>query len=304
MPESKIFLSEITKVFQKNTASQVINLDEKFNYKFDFSTNRLEDAFKLINWHLPPVKWSYYRISFITQGEADAVNGIYKFRVKKNMLLITPPRVITTSKDWSHDTKGYTITFNSQFFLKNNFSHKCIENKKILTASVRPYLVVSDDQAKELTILFEKILHEHESTHPYKDEMLALKLIELLIISERLFADDQQFETDLPSMNVIKRFLGLMETNFLHQHSVAFYASKLSMHPNYLNSLVKKHTGITAKESIQNRIVLETKYLLHSTNLSVKEISNRLGFTDPNYFTVFFKRAEKLSPIHYRASFI
>ena len=106
MTGSNIFLSEITKVFQKHAASQVINLDEKFSYKFDFSAHRMEDGFKLINWHLPPVKWSYYRISFITRGESDAINGIYKFKAKKNMLLITPPRVITiracTPRNWAN----------------------------------------------------------------------------------------------------------------------------------------------------------------------------------------------------------
>ena len=69
------------------------------------------------------------------------------------------------------------------------------------------------------------------------------------------------------------------------------------MHPNYLNSLVKKYCGITVKESIQNRLLLEAKFLLHSTDLSIKEISNMVGFDDPNYFTSFFSRYEKLSPI-------
>src|SRR5215510_2423678 len=153
MAENKMILAEIQRVLQKNTGSPVINLDEKLHYKFDFHAHRMEDAFDMINWHLPPVKWSYYRISFITQGEADAINGIYKFRVKKNMMLITPPHVITTSKNWSHDTKGYTITFNPHFFLKNNLSPRCIENKKILSASIKPYLVVDNKQAKELSTI-------------------------------------------------------------------------------------------------------------------------------------------------------
>jgi AraC-like DNA-binding protein len=87
-------------------------------------------------------------------------------------------------------------------------------------------------------------------------------------------------------------------------HAVKFYADQLAVHPNYLNSLIKKHTGLTAKEAIQNRLLLETKYLLHSTNLTIKEISSYLGFNDPNYFTVFFKRFENISPANYRSSFL
>ena len=69
------------------------------------------------------------------------------------------------------------------------------------------------------------------------------------------------------------------------------------MHPNHLNALIKKHTGLSAKESIQNKILLETKYLLHSTKLPIKQISVQMGFNDPNYFTTFFKRSENLSPV-------
>jgi AraC-like DNA-binding protein len=90
----------------------------------------------------------------------------------------------------------------------------------------------------------------------------------------------------------------------MEQRTVSFYADQLNVHPNYLNALIKKHTGKTAKESIQNRLVLEIKYLLHSTNLSIKEISNQLGFNDPNYFTSFFTRFENMSPKNYRSAFV
>ena len=90
----------------------------------------------------------------------------------------------------------------------------------------------------------------------------------------------------------------------MEQRSVKFYADQLNVHPNYLNSIVKKQTGLTAKESIQNRLLLETKYLLHSTNLSIKEIANHVGFNDPNYFTSFFSRLENISPGNYRSLFV
>jgi AraC-like DNA-binding protein len=96
----------------------------------------------------------------------------------------------------------------------------------------------------------------------------------------------------------------LLDAFHATEHSASFYAEKLVMHPNYLNSLVKKHTGMTIKGIIQNRLLLETKYLLHSTNLSIKEISNQLGFSDPNYFATFFKRLENMTPAGYRTSYV
>jgi AraC family transcriptional activator of pobA len=304
MPDNKFILGEIKKTLQRNAGTNVIDLDKEFNHEFDFFINRAEDVFKLMNWNIPPIKWSYYRISFLTQGSGDMITGIYKFKSQKNMLVITPARVITTSKDWSHDTKGFVLMFNLDFFLHNNFPHKFIADKKILQASIKPYLVVNKKHAKELMNIFATIYTESETTRNHKNELIALKIIELLILSERLFADEHHFYCNLPAKDIVKKFINLVERNFLKERSVGFYAAELNVHPNHLNSLVKKYVGVTAKDSIQSRIILETKYLLHSTDLSIKEISNQLGFDDPNYFTVFFKNSEKMSPISYRASFV
>jgi AraC family transcriptional activator of pobA len=127
-------------------------------------------------------------------------------------------------------------------------------------------------------------------------------VLELLILSERLFEHQNDLEDTPSSSSVIKKFIELLDENYLKERFVSFYAGQLSVHPNYLNALIKKHTGLTAKETIQNRLMLETKYLLHSTNLSIKEISNQLGFNDPNYFASFFKQFENISPANYRSS--
>ena len=196
------------------------------------------------------------------------------------------------------------LLFNMDFFLQSNFPHQYIESKKILSSSLQPYVHLTDDQAKEAEDIFETILREKDSNDNHKDELIALKIIELLILGERLFEEQLQLEVNIPAVDIIKRFSDLLETNFTKERSVGFYASELNIHPNHLNLLIKRHTGFTAKESIQSRLLLETKYLLHSTQLSIKEISNQVGFNDPNYFTVFFKRLENMSPANYRSSFI
>jgi len=303
MPDDKFILSEFKKAIRVHAKDQVIDLDNTFNHKFDYQIQRLEDVLLNTNRIIPPNRWSYHRIGLLKQGSGDFITGIYKFTATKNTLIVIPARVITSSKNWTPDTIGFVLLFNLNFFLQKNFPHKYIEDKKILNASIEPHIQLTEEQATEMTAIFETIIQEKENVNKHKEELIALKIIELLIISERLFADEQNFEANLPSIDILKKFVTLIEENFLAERSVGFYATQLKIHPNYLNSLAKKHTGFTAKESIQNRLLLETKYLLHSTNLSIKEISSHVGFTDPNYFTVFFKRFENISPVTYRSSF-
>ncbi|NJO90517.1 MAG: AraC family transcriptional regulator [Chloroflexia bacterium] len=72
------------------------------------------------------------------------------------------------------------------------------------------------------------------------------------------------------------------------------------MSPDYLNSVIKSGVGKTAKELIQQRIILESKrYGLH-TQLTTKEIAYKLGFEDPSHFSRFFKTSEGISFAQFR----
>ncbi len=304
MPDDEFLLSEFKRIIRRKAEENIIDFDDSFVHKFELQVHRFEDVFKDTNRTIPPNRWSYHRIGLLKKGSGEFTTGIYKFKAIKNTLIVVPARVITSSKNWTLDMEGYITLFNMDFFLQNNFSNKYIESKKILNSSIQPYVQLSDTEAKEIEDIFETILEERKSGSSHKNELIAVKMIELLILSERLFDKKQNLETNAPSIDIIKRFMDLLEADFLKERSVKFYADKLAMHPNYLNALIKKHTGLTAKESIQNRLLIETKYLLHSTNLSIKEISNQVGFNDPNYFTSFFTKFENVSPGNYRASFI
>lgn len=303
-PDDEYILNEFKKTLRRNAGENVVDLDDGFGHKFEFTLQRFEDILRDTNKAIPPNRWSYHRIGFTTTGGGDFITGIYNFKARKNTLIVIPSRVITSSKNWALDTEGYFALFNMDFFLQNNFPYKFIENKKILGGSYQPYVHLTDEQAKKISDIFETILKEKASGNSGKNELVVLKLAELVIVSEQCFNEQLHFEENLPTLDIIRMFGDLVERNFIEQRSVKFYAEQLNMHPNYLNSLVKKHTGITAKESIQNRLLLEIKYLLHSTNLSIKEISIKVGFNDPNYFTSFFTKLENISPGNYRSLFI
>jgi len=304
MPDDQFRISEFKKVLRQNAGEGVVDLDKNYLHKFNVQIHRFEDVLRNSKRSEPPNRWSYHRIGIITAGEGELKTGIFNFKAKKNTLVVVPSRVISSSKNWAHETKGFILLFNMNFFLENNFSHQLIGNKKILTTSIQPYIHLTEDDAQEVTRIFENILFEKKQQEVVNNELIAIKIIELLILCERLFEQVQDLAVNQPSIDIIMRFIELLDQHFSKEHSVKFYAEKLSMHPNHLNALIKKHTGLSAKESIQNRILLEIKYLLHSTNLSVKQISDQMGFHDPNYFTTFFKRSENLSPLHYRSSFV
>ena len=302
MNDDQIRISEFKKALRQYANEGVVDLDKNYQYKFNFQIHRYEDVLRNSRLTAPPNRWSYHRICFVTHGEGELITGIYKFKARKNTLFVIPSRVISSSKSWTTDTRGYVLLFNIEFFLENNFSHHFISNKKLLTASIQPYIHLQEEEAEEVTRIFESILLEKKLNDSRNNELIAVKILELLNLGERLFEQSQDMATTLPLADIIKRFVDLLDIHYSKEHSVRFYADQLSLHPNHLNALIKKHTGISAKESIQNRILLEVKHLLHSTKLPIKQISNQMGFNDPNYFTTFFKRSENQSPVNYRSN--
>jgi len=129
---------------------------------------------------------------------------------------------------------------------------------------------------------------------------IAIKVLELLIQCDRLFTDTEPTGAPLFYHSVIEQFTELVERHFNKERSVQFYANTLRVHPNHLNFLLKKHNGSNAKESIDKRIILESKYLLNNSSMIIKEVAYELGVEDPNNFSTFFQKHAGNSPVAYR----
>lgn len=99
---------------------------------------------------------------------------------------------------------------------------------------------------------------------------------------------------------LVSEYLKLIETYYLQEKSVEFYARKLHVTANYLNIVCKKNLNKKAKELVQNRILLEAKRRLLINEQSIKEIAYALGFEDPAYFSNLFRLKAGETPAAFR----
>lgn len=82
--------------------------------------------------------------------------------------------------------------------------------------------------------------------------------------------------------------------------SVNYFARKANLSPGYFGDLVRKETGLAAKDIIANHIVESAKHLLSSTGEDVAQIAYRLGYDYPAHFSRLFKRIAGISPTQFR----
>jgi AraC-like DNA-binding protein len=92
----------------------------------------------------------------------------------------------------------------------------------------------------------------------------------------------------------------LLNQHFKYERSIEFYASKLCVTPKYMTTLIKKTSGKSAMEWINEYVVMEAKHLLKYSDMSIQEISDYLNFSNQSFFAQYFKRFSDYSPSNYR----
>lgn len=100
---------------------------------------------------------------------------------------------------------------------------------------------------------------------------------------------------------MVGHFFSLVFEHFKEAKDVSFYADKLCVSPKYLSTLIRKTVGKTAKECIDNYVILESKVLLNSS-FTIQEISQQLNFPNQSFFGKYFKKHTGMSPLNYRRS--
>lgn len=99
------------------------------------------------------------------------------------------------------------------------------------------------------------------------------------------------------------QFKKLSVEHYRLHHDIGFYAETLHISPTYLSRIVKRTTGHTVYAHLAGLLVAEARRCLESTDQEIKEIADRLGFSDQSSFGKFFKSQNGLSPHHYRQRF-
>ena len=99
-----------------------------------------------------------------------------------------------------------------------------------------------------------------------------------------------------------RRFLDLLHSGSLKHRTVEAYANELCISPKYLTVVCKKSSGRTANEWIREKVLEDIRYYLKQTDLSVKQICDRLGFPNASFFGKYVKEHFGMTPMRFRSS--
>ena len=100
--------------------------------------------------------------------------------------------------------------------------------------------------------------------------------------------------------DILHRFTTLVNEHAACEHSIAFYADRLCLTPNYLGAVIREASGQTVMQWIHRYIIQQAKLQLKYSDQPIWQIAESLNFPNPSFFSKFFKRETGMTPAEYR----
>lgn len=163
----------------------------------------------------------------------------------------------------------------------------------------RTYPVAPEVQA-DAEVLLTLAEREYGRAEDGDDFALLRPLTEALLVLVRRAVAAHLDAGEIHEVGLVQRFLEVLERDFARHHEVGHYAGSLNVSAKHLSRATNAALGRSAKGLIQDRVLLEARRLLSFTDLSVKEITARVGFADPFGFSRAFKAAVGQPPQEFR----
>lgn len=198
------------------------------------------------------------------------------------------------------------------FFVSTDYTTRLLQKVNIdwsflVMAKTHEILHATEEQTHRITTylnLLRSKLNAPDSNHKQESIDLLVQSFGLEIFDIHEQQATPQHLTDYSSAeHLFQRFL-LMLTE-AQQHGKRFlnvngYAEQLNVTAKYFSLICKKISGKTASEIINDRVLNTAMVLLHDNGLSIKQISDRLGFANQSHFGTFFRRHTGISPQAYK----
>jgi YesN/AraC family two-component response regulator len=116
----------------------------------------------------------------------------------------------------------------------------------------------------------------------------------------REYSDPAIRKSKSNKLTIVQKAEDYIEMNFSEDISMEEMAGKLHVHPSHLMRVFKKEKGITISHYRNLKRIKEAKELILFSNLSMTDIAIMVGFSNPQYFSRFFKEIEGITPVEFK----
>ena len=225
------------------------------------------------------------------------------------LLFIAPGQVFGFDDDEKmFQPTGWVLLFHPDL-IRGTSLGRSIKDYGFFSYDVNEALHLSELERTVVLECFSKIRYELEHAIDKHSKTLVVSNIELFLNYCVRFYDRQFITRDNIHKDILTRFESALDDFFnsdapqiVGLPSVRFFAEKFSLSANYFGDLIKKETGKSAHEHIQEKLINIAKERVLSSSKTISEIAYEIGFKYPSHFTRLFKQQVGKSPVDFRLS--
>ena len=273
--------------------------DRFFNPDFDIFINREVEAFSL-SQHTH----DFIEISYVEEGSGYHYIEDQMIPIKRGDLFVIP---IGTSHVFRPSSRD------KQLVIYNCIFRTCLleQLKSVVceTSMLHSFLYGSPPhtakwmQFQDKFDMFLSIMHgmyrEFLKKGPRYEFLMMGQLIQVLAMLQRYECDGSLVSTPTNNMDDAIQYINV---HFATNLTVQQVAERSFMSPSHFQRLFKKTSGVTFMQYLQNIRIQRCCELLKSTEISIQEAANQVGYQDMKFFHALFRKKTGVTPREYRRS--
>lgn len=230
------------------------------------------------------------------------INGLQYSLGERDILVLTPgiepDRDLRPEKGWK---LLLSVPIETVMELPSPFDTDLISN-----ARQRPVVEAGDKDMDALQEIYSVLLRsEDEQESPFGEEVSKSLTFALLYRLGNIYArhgNGRDLRMAGSNERISDEFFALLSRHYKVERKIRFYAAKMSVTPKYLSRAILQITGKSAKQWMDEAVILEIKNLLRTSDLTVLQISEALNFSTPSALVQYFRLHTGQTPGHYRNS--
>jgi AraC-like DNA-binding protein len=245
---------------------------------------------------------SCYTFTLVTEGWLTMnYNGI-EIHLTKGDLYIYSPGLSVTILSISQDYRSYCLMVDEHTTLETPSIRDMVSMAYLPIVQLsEPKLSLPQETAALLESRMREIINYLHSDNTYKQQVL--RMLYAIFLLDLQNAQDRIIVHRHVPQRIEEIFIGfnrLLPLHFVEHHDIGFYADRLHITSDYLSRVVKRVTGRTVLDYLNQMLLMEASFLLRTSKLSIAQIGQRLNFADAPSFTKFFSRLKGMTPKEYR----
>ena len=253
-----------------------------------------------------PCRIDAFIIGVGTEGETSVSFNLHEFKLKKDSIFIFTPKNVLQVNSQQY-FKADVIAISPDFMRRINIDIKNMM-PLFLKFVENPTLALTPEESRSMRGMIAQIERETRGpeTHFSFDIVSGLIAATIYKVGDIMYHylaehPEEQNNSHNRAEEYFKQFTHLLGELFREERSVGFYARQLCITPKYLTTLIKRISGQSVSEWIDNYVILEAKTLLKYSTMSIQEIAYYLNFPNQSFFGSYFKRNTGMSPSQYKA---